>query len=135
MVTYEELIQLQRKYGGVKNEKQKFTVLAFPSNDFHQETGTNEEIASFVQEHFFINEQEKNNKSGQFPVFAKSSLKDNPVYQQLSSSHPLVHDKQVQWNFYKYLVSGNGIAVAIYDHLTTPLSIENVILQLIHSQE
>ena len=51
-----------------------FTVLAFPSNDFHQELGSNEEIASF-----WSNEHPE----ATFPVFALSSLADNPVYQRI----------------------------------------------------
>ncbi len=47
-------------------------MLAFPSNDFHQETGTDEEILEYVNEHF---------PEVHFPIFSKSPLSSNMVFQ------------------------------------------------------
>eukprot|EP00957_Ditylum_brightwellii_P038463 2907054-Ditylum_brightwellii.AAC.1 len=64
-------------------------ILAFPSNDFHQERGSNEEIAE------------------------TSELDTNPVYQTLQSQFDSDTDGDVKGNFFKYLVDRNGRAVTL----------------------
>lgn len=64
---YKELAILSDKYNS-----RGFNVLAFPSNDFHQETGTDEEILEYVNEHF---------PEVHFPIFSKSPLSSNMVFQ------------------------------------------------------
>lgn len=105
---------LQSKYG-----KSGFTVLAFPSNDFHQELETNDEIDTFLKRTF----PEIN-----FPVFASSSLKDNPVFQALQQQLP---DEQVEHNFFKYLVDRDGIAIDLYHKRQDPLTLESAIEELL----
>lgn len=96
-----------------------FTVLAFPSNDFHQELGSNEEIASF-----WSNEHPE----ATFPVFALSSLADNPVYQRIYQQLP---EKRVKHNFFKYLVNRDGVAVKMFTKKQNPLSLKEEIKQFL----
>jgi len=93
-------------------------VLAFPCNDFHQETGSNEEIHSFIMLHF---------PDCGFQFFEKTSLKKNVLYQTLQE-----HVKgKVKGNFNKYLVNRKGIAVALHGKKETPLSFEDEIVKLL----
>jgi len=104
---------LQHKYGN-----RKFAVLAFPSNDFRQETGTNEEIDAFVNLHY---------PDRGFQMFEKSSLKDNVVYQTLQKHV----EGSVKGNFNKYLVNRKGEAVALYGKKEEPFSFEDEIVKLL----
>src|SRR4030081_2518542 len=83
---YEGLEALYRKY-----RPRGLVVLGFPSNDFGgQEPGSNKEIASFCVNQYAVD----------FPVFAKTALKDNSFYAGLAKAT----GKAPQWNFHKYLV-------------------------------
>ena len=114
---YKELAVLHNKYS-----KRGFTVLAFPSNDFHQEKDTNEEIWSYVHENF---------PQVTFPLFSRAPLKTNMVFQLCEKQ---THEK-VEWNFHKYLVDGSGRAVRSYGHRVDPLDIEEDIVRLLDDRE
>lgn len=116
-MTYEQLAILQSKY-----QSQGFSVLAFPSNDYRQELGTNDEIQRFVSENF---------PQVSFPIFGTGSLQDNPVYQQLQNQLP--GDGQVRHNFFKYLVNRDGIAVKLFTKKQDPLDFVGDIEQLLAS--
>lgn len=64
---YQELAVLYTKF-----KTRGFTVLAFPSNDFHQEKETNEEILEYVQTNF---------PEVKFPLFSRAPLASNMVFQ------------------------------------------------------
>ena len=113
-VTFEQLIVLQAKYG-----KSGFAVLAFPSNDYHQELETNDEIDHFLKTTF----PEIN-----FPVFASSSLKQNPVFRALQKHLP---DEHIEHNFFKYLVDREGIAIDLYQKRQDPFTLESAIEELL----
>jgi glutathione peroxidase len=87
---YEGLEALYRKY-----RARGLVVLGFPSNDFGgQEPGSNKEISTFCINEYAID----------FPMFAKSALRENPFYARLikaSGAAPA-------WNFHKYLVDRSG---------------------------
>lgn len=89
---YKELQQLQAQY-----EKQGFTVLGFPSNDFAaQEPGTNEQIKSFCELNYKVT----------FPLFSKAPVTGEgkqPVYRFLTAGRP-----EVGWNFEKFLIDRKG---------------------------
>src|SRR5687767_2952400 len=66
---YEGLETLYRKY-----RDRGLVVLGFPANDFGgQEPGSNKEIAAFCVNQYAID----------FPMFAKTELKKNPLYADL----------------------------------------------------
>ncbi|KAL3943537.1 MAG: hypothetical protein SGBAC_002395 [Bacillariaceae sp.] len=104
-VSYEELSILQEKYAS-----KGFSVLAFPISDFHQELPDNDAILGFVQEKF---------PQANFPIFGLSSLAENPVYENLQRTS----GRNVQWNFFKFLVDRNGKVVNAYDHHQNPFSL------------
>ena len=134
--SFTELAILQDKLSSGHNHK--FSVLAFPILDFHQEYSSDAEIQSFLQEHYpdMIH----------FPVFSVSTLATNPVYQTLqqqelrpkSSSfashadhhhHHHHHPNVVQHNFFKYLVGPDGMAVQLYPKSRDPLTLLSEIEQ------
>lgn len=115
-----EFHQLAVLHETLQNEG--FSVLAFPTNDFHQELSNDEEIRDFWSQNF---------PEATFPVFRSSSLHDNTVYQLLQQHVP---NQKVQHNFFKYLVGKDGLAVALYSRKDDPLSLEDVIRGLIHQR-
>lgn len=84
-------------------------VLGFPSNDFAQESGSNKDIADFCENTFGV----------KFPMFTKTAVRGsdaNPLFKELAAQT----GTSPKWNFYKYLISRDGHAVAAYGSTTTP---------------
>jgi glutathione peroxidase len=99
---YEGLEALYRKYKG-----RGLVVIGFPSNDFGgQEPGSNKQIADFCTNLYAID----------FPMFAKSELRANPLYQQLIK----VTGQAPRWNFHKYLVDRGGSRVQSFGSAVEP---------------
>lgn len=117
-MTYEQIGYLLDKYPDL-------LILAFPTNDFQQEPGTNEEIAATV-ESLLGKDRFPNNPN--FVLFSKSSLQVNPIYQQLSQH---IEGSTVKHNFYKYLVGKDGIATNFYNKKTEILQFESDITHLL----
>ena len=107
-MSFQQLSVLHTKF-----EARGFSVLAFPSNDFHQELESNNAIQEFIKDEF---------PSTNFPVFGMSSLADNPVYKQLRKQLP---DDGVRHNFFKYLVDRKGIARQLFPKARDPLTLEH----------
>jgi len=87
-------------------------VLGVPSNDFgNQEPGQKEQIKEFCEVNFAID----------FPMSDKLVVKGD-------GAHPLYKWLKAQtgdspsWNFYKFLIDGDGQAVASFSSLTKPQS-------------
>ncbi len=92
-----------------KYKDQGLVVLGFPSNDFSQESGSNQEIAAFCENTFAV----------KFPMFAKTSVTGNganPLFKQLAAQT----GTRPKWNFYKYVVSRDGQKVTAYGSVTGP---------------
>ena len=101
---YEGLEKLHARY-----QDKGLVVLGFPSNDFAQETGSNQQIAEFCANTYGV----------KFPMFAKSSVSGaqaSPFFRQLAEAT----GQKPRWNFYKYLVGRDGKAVAAYSSMTGP---------------
>jgi glutathione peroxidase len=99
---YEGLEALYRKY-----RTRGLVVLGFPSNDFGgQEPGSNKEIAAFCVNQYAID----------FPMFAKTELKKNPLYADLVKATGATP----RWNFHKYLVDRSGRQVLSFDTRVEP---------------
>ena len=82
-------------------------VLGFPMNDFGgQEPGSNKEISSFCVNQYAID----------FPMFAKTELKKNPLYADLLKAS----GQAPRWNFHKYLVDRSGARVQSFDTRVAP---------------
>src|SRR5262245_44856818 len=99
---YEGLEALYRKY-----KAQGLVVLGFPMNDFgSQEPGSNKEISTFCVNEYAID----------FPMFAKTELKKNPLYADLVKAS----GQAPRWNFHKYLVDRNGAKVESFGTRVAP---------------
>lgn len=101
---YEGLEQLHARY-----RDRGLVVLGFPSNDFAQETGSNQQIAEFCSNTYGV----------KFPMFAKSSVtgaQASPFFRQLADAT----GQKPRWNFYKYLIGRDGKPVASYSSMTGP---------------
>jgi len=96
---------LEKLYG--KYKERGLVVLGFPMNDFGgQEPGSNKQIAEFCVNQYAID----------FPMFAKTELKKNPLYADLVKATGAAP----RWNFHKYLVDRSGTKVASFDTRVTP---------------
>ena len=96
----------------------KFTVLAFPCNQFGgQEPGSEAEILEFATSRYQVN----------FPMFAKVEVNGAgacDLYKWLKQERPDDTRKQdIPWNFTKFLVDGDGLVTARYAPTTTPETI------------
>ena len=101
---YKGLEALYNKYQG-----RGLVVLGFPSNDFSQESGSNKEIAEFCESTFGV----------KFPMFTKTAVsgKDaSPLFKQLTAAS----STPVGWNFYKYIISRDGLAVTAFNSMADP---------------
>jgi glutathione peroxidase-family protein len=87
-----------------------FSVIAFPTSDFHQELLDNESIFAFLQNKF---------PEITFPIMGLSVLKQNPVYRQLQKQLP---DVIVDDVFYKILVDRHGRAIKAYKRDQIPMA-------------
>ena len=101
---YKGLEELYTRY-----KDKGLVVLGFPSNDFSQESGSNQQIAEFCENTFGV----------KFPMFAKSSVKGaeaSPLFRQLTE----LSGTAPRWNFHKYLLGRDGKLVDNYSSLTGP---------------
>jgi len=91
-------------------------ILAFPTNDFHQEPGSNDQITQTVST--LLTPQLYHHPN--FILFPKSSLQTNPLYAllQKTTTHDLYSTNsksyKVKHNFYKYVVGRDGVPVGFY---------------------
>lgn len=103
-----DLEALQQKYS-----PQGFSVIAFPSNDFKQDQGSNSEIEKFAKEKYQIT----------FPIMEKnhvSGKEKQEIYQFLTDSKSGILFKEVQWNFEKFLINKKGKVVNRWNSITKP---------------
>jgi glutathione peroxidase len=110
---------LQRLYDRFAD--QGFTIAGFPCNQFGaQEPGTADEITEFCSVNYGVS----------FPMFAKIDVNGpdrHPLYAELTE----VADAEgnagdIQWNFEKFLIDGEGNVVARFRPMTDPESEEIV---------
>ena len=96
---YKALEGLHAKYA-----PRGLVVLGFPSNDFgQQEPGSNKEIADFCESTFGV----------KFPMFSKTVVKGpqaDPLFAELARRT----GRAPGWNFHKYLVARDGVAVSSF---------------------
>ncbi|CAI5730654.1 unnamed protein product [Peronospora destructor] len=117
---YRELQELQEKYSD-----EGFTVLGFPCNQFGgQEPGTADEIMKFTQKKCYVT----------FPMFSKVDVngdKAHPLFKFLTKRLDGFVTNDIKWNFTKFLII-NHEPVKRYGTTTSPLEIENDIVQALH---
>ncbi len=111
------------QYKGLQSLHEQFgakglVVLGFPCNQFGaQESGSEEEIASFCELNFGVS----------FPLMGKVDVNGEqatPLYQWLSAEAPgLLGSKAIKWNFTKFLVGRDGQVIKRYAPQDTPQSL------------
>jgi glutathione peroxidase len=107
---YTALEELQKNYGG-----RGFSVVGFPCNQFGgQEPGSPEEIATFCAANYGVS----------FPLFEKIEVNGDgrhPVYTELTRAADAAGEAgDIQWNFEKFLLDGEGEVVARFRPRTEP---------------
>ena len=106
---YKALQTLQDKY-----ESKGFKVLGFPCNDFgNQEPGDLEEIKTFCSTTYGVN----------FQLFQKVHAKGNTT-EPFTTLNQVSPAGDVAWNFEKFLINGNGEAIARFKSSVEPDSVE-----------
>ncbi len=91
------------------------SILGFPANNFGaQEPGTNDEIGAFCEKNYGV----------KFDMFAKVSVKGEdktPLYKYLTEEDAVgSKDKDITWNFEKFLIGRNGEVVARFSPKMAP---------------
>lgn len=94
---YEKLEQLQKTYGD-----SGFTVLGFPSNQFLQELGKNDDIKEYCSTTWGVT----------FPMFDRVRVNGrnaHPLYQELKKTPDAAGKAgRVTWNFEKFVITPDG---------------------------
>ncbi len=100
---FEGLEELNKEY-----KEQGLHVLGFPCNQFmHQDPGNNEEILSFCTLQYNVS----------FEMFKKLDVKGkniHPLYRYLTTNSPTRTNKNIKWNFEKFLISRDGEIIQRY---------------------
>ena len=109
----QQLVQLQQLY---LQHHDSLVVIAFPSNSFGHEPGTNAAIKALMQGTYGVT----------FPIAVKSWVRGdsaNIIYQWLGSKlQNELMDGRTKRDFQKYLIDGTGHLVAKYDSSISPIS-------------
>ncbi|MBE4418036.1 glutathione peroxidase [Vibrio parahaemolyticus] len=103
---YEQLETLYQTY-----KDKNFAVIGFPSNDFRQDKGSEENTAKICYLDYGVT----------FPMMARSSVLGNdanPVFSEISTQAGVTP----KWNFYKFLISKEGKVIATFPSSTSPTS-------------
>jgi glutathione peroxidase len=103
---FEKLENMHRKY-----REKGLVILGFPSNDFRQEPGSNQEIGDFCHKTYAVD----------FPMMAKTSVvgpNANPLYKDLAA----ITKEPPMWNFYKYLILPKGKGIHTFSSDVEPES-------------
>jgi len=90
-------------------KQQGFSVVGFPSNDFKQDRGSEQNSAKVCYLDYGVT----------FPMMARSSVRGgdaNPVFSEISKQSGV----EPRWNFYKYLINREGEVVATFPSSTHP---------------
>lgn len=109
----QQLTELQQLY---MQNQDSLIIIAFPSNSFGNEPGTNAQIKTTMQATYGVT----------FPIAAKSWVKGdsaNVIYHWLSSKlqNDMMNSRTVR-DYQKYLIDGTGKLVAKFDSTVNPLS-------------
>ncbi|MDA9112895.1 glutathione peroxidase [Gammaproteobacteria bacterium] len=118
---YKGLQELYEKY-----KDKNFEILAFPCNQFGaQESGTNEEIASFCDTSFGVS----------FKIFDKVNVNGDdasPLFRVLTKEFPgILGTENIKWNFTKFLINKDGEIVERFGSTKTPEAIEEALSKII----
>lgn len=124
-----QLRQFEELYQKYKHKD--FVILAFPSNQFHQEKkGTNKEVADNCRRRFDVT----------FPIMEKVKVngKDqSEIFKFLKmNKHGFLNTKRVKWNFEKFLVGRDGEILKRYSTLqNVKRKIEKDLVEIIENED
>jgi len=103
----------------------KFSVIGYPSNQFGgQEPGSNQDIKEFITSTYGIT----------FPVMSKVDVigeRVDPVWRFLVKAAGV----KPEWNFYKYLVDGNGDVLEVWGPNISVKQIEGFVAAAVHEAQ
>lgn len=98
-----------------KAKEDDLVIVGFPANDFgKQEPGTNADIADFCKKNYGVT----------FPMAGKVVVKgegQHALFQWLTSQDNPDFMGEIQWNFEKFLLDGNGHLVRRFRSAATPM--------------
>ncbi|WP_297276043.1 glutathione peroxidase [uncultured Brachyspira sp.] len=118
-----QYIELQELYNLYKDKG--FEILDFPCNQFlSQAPGSNNDINNFCKIHYETT----------FERFSKICVKGcniEPLYQYLINNSNYILNKNIKWNFTKFLISRNGDIIHRYVPFVKPKNIMNDIEKLL----
>lgn len=118
-MNYAQLNSLYKKYA-----KRGLRILAFPSNEFWQEPGSDAEIKKFNE-----------GKHIHFDLFHKIRVNggtSHPLYVYLKHKQGGWFGDAIKWNYTKFLVDKHGIPVKRYGPREEPNTIEGLIVALLN---
>ena len=136
---YDGLQSLYEKYNA-----KGFEILDFPSNQFlEQSPGTNEEIVGFCRLNFGVafkqfSKIDVNGENAE-PLYkylkstADETINDATAgfYERVKDYTPGIAEKDIKWNFTKFLIDKNGNVVARFAPTVTPEEIDEHIKKLL----
>lgn len=117
---YEGLQKLYEKY----NEK-GLEILDFPCNQFGNQASSSEEsIALFCKSVYNISFK-------QFSKIEVNGKNEEPLYKYLKSQKGGILNKNIKWNFTKFLVNKEGKVIKRFSPITEAEKIESSIIELL----
>ncbi|MGP9537973.1 glutathione peroxidase [Brachybacterium sp. AOP43-C2-M15] len=93
-----------------------FTVLGFPSDQFHQDPGTDEDTKEVCTSDFEVT----------FPLFSKIDVNGptaHPLWRWMCTQKAGVIGGRIAWNFTKFLIDGEGTVLRRYAPPVPPVRI------------
>jgi len=118
---YKEYVKLH----GILNRNNKFSILAFPCNQFgNQEPATDQQIELFIRTHY----------KAEFPIFSKVDVigsNASEVFKYLAGRANQAPD----WNFWKYLVDHKGKVLNAWGPQTPVNQIFDVVKATVEAAE
>ncbi|MFC6322649.1 glutathione peroxidase [Companilactobacillus baiquanensis] len=102
-----------------KYHEQGLEVLGLPSNQFHQELGSDEETSEYCQMHYGVT----------FPMTKQVKVNgedEDPLFTYLKET---AGSGRIKWNFTKFLVSRDGKTIKRFAPVTKPEKIEPEIIE------
>ena len=103
---FKDLQALYNRYGS-----RGLVIIGVPSDDFHQEPGSGEEIAQFCSSEFGVT----------FPMTAKLPIKGDAAHPFYKWAAKQGLADTPRWNFFKYLIGRDGALAGAYGTTTGPL--------------
>lgn len=118
-----QLTGLEELYKEYKDKG--FEILGFPCNQFaKQDPGTNKEISEFCLINYGVS----------FTMFEKIDVNgehEHQIYKYLKSEAKGILNKEIKWNFTKFLIDSSGNVVNRYAPITSPAKIKSDIEKLL----